>query len=158
MSKTRQIDKIQCAKTLILSLQQVSEHSLTGSLIQQFYCSDNVSHFNTLLKPFFLFFFVPVIQRNAVWAGSRVRSLVLCVLWNQRVGPSVFSNLWSRPSQNQRRHRYAAQVRFHSAPVTLHCSSHIFGLASGNCHVRQMTLWIVCFLWPCFFLLWISEA
>lgn len=29
MSKTRQIDKIQCAKTLILSLQQVSAHTLT---------------------------------------------------------------------------------------------------------------------------------
>lgn len=28
MSKTRQIDKIQCAKTLILSLQQVSVHTL----------------------------------------------------------------------------------------------------------------------------------
>lgn len=27
MSKTRQIDKIQCAKTLILSLQQVSVHN-----------------------------------------------------------------------------------------------------------------------------------
>lgn len=33
MSKTRQIDKIQCAKTLILSLQQVSVHTLARSLI-----------------------------------------------------------------------------------------------------------------------------
>lgn len=33
MSKTRQIDKIQCAKTLILSLQQVSVHTLAHSLI-----------------------------------------------------------------------------------------------------------------------------
>lgn len=29
MSKTRQIDKIQCAKTLILSLQQVSDYKVS---------------------------------------------------------------------------------------------------------------------------------
>lgn len=33
MSKTRQIDKIQCAKTLILSLQQVSVHTVARILI-----------------------------------------------------------------------------------------------------------------------------
>lgn len=33
MSKTRQIDKIQCAKTLILSLQQVSVNTLTLAFI-----------------------------------------------------------------------------------------------------------------------------
>lgn len=33
MSKTRQIDKIQCAKTLILSLQQVSVHAVARVLI-----------------------------------------------------------------------------------------------------------------------------
>lgn len=33
MSKTRQIDKIQCAKTLILSLQQVSVYALTLTFI-----------------------------------------------------------------------------------------------------------------------------
>lgn len=33
MSKTRQIDKIQCAKTLILSLQQVSVNTITLNLI-----------------------------------------------------------------------------------------------------------------------------
>lgn len=40
MSKTRQIDKIQCAKTLILSLQQVSTHThlLFHSIIQSLIC------------------------------------------------------------------------------------------------------------------------
>lgn len=33
MSKTRQIDKIQCAKTLIISLQQVSVNTLTLAFI-----------------------------------------------------------------------------------------------------------------------------
>lgn len=37
MSKTRQIDKIQCAKTLILSLQQVSVNTLTLAFICQGY-------------------------------------------------------------------------------------------------------------------------
>lgn len=100
-------------------------------------------------------FFTPlsllVVQWNAVWIGSWVWSLLLCVLWNQRVGPSFFSNLRSRPSQNQRCHCDAAQVRLYSAVNIVHCSSCIFGLASGNCHVGQITPWILCFLFPCYF-------
>lgn len=137
MSKTRQIDKIQCAKTLILSLQQVSIHNFCSLidysvsdllLIQPTY----VEIIQTATPPPFLLAF----QWNALWPRPRVRSLLLFILWNQRVGPSVLSNLRSRPSQNQRRHRYAAQVRLHfSHIVTWHCSF-IFGLASGSCHVE----------------------
>lgn len=44
MSKTRQIDKIQCAKTLILSLQQVSgEHFFSSSEIEIMQLS-NIKH------------------------------------------------------------------------------------------------------------------
>lgn len=109
-----------------------------------------IIHTNTSLL------FLLAFQWNAVWPGSRVWSLLLFILWNQRVGPSVFSNLRSRPSQNQRRHRYAAQVRLHSSLVTLHCSC-IFGLASGNCHLRQITPWILCSVLPYCFFLWLLE-
>lgn len=87
-----------------------------------------------VLSKLFILCFTPVfplaVQWNAVWTGSWVWPLLVCILWNQRVGPSVFSNLWSRPGQNQRCHRYAAQVRLRSAVVISHCFS--FGLASGK--------------------------
>lgn len=138
MSKTRQIDKIQCAKTLILSLQQVSIHtySFFRSVIQSLICFFS-SYFQGI--PDLMCFvcpvlcvhlFLPAVQWNAVRAGPRVRSLLLRVLWNQRVGPSFLSYLWSWSSQNQRCHCYAAQVRPHSTSVALLWSSYTVSILS----------------------------
>lgn len=142
MSKTRQIDKIQCAKTLILSLQQVCwAQTLINSI-------DNIGSCISLLSvnEYFTYFFRLAVQRNAVWTGSWVWSLLFCVLWNQRVGPSIFSNLWSWSSQNQRCHRYAAQVRLLLFSLCI-VPFPIYAVAAENCNLWQNTPY---FLFPFF--------
>lgn len=109
MSKTRQIDKIQCAKTLILSLQQVSVNTHFIIILLLLLPWDVV--LKQIKNNTFCVLFLTAVQWNAVRAGPRFWPLLLRVLWNQRVGPAFLPHLWSWPGQNQRCHCYAAQVR-----------------------------------------------